>query len=133
MYKTTSMNFSDVLKRYSEEDIPTFGGKRLTDVNQVGSDGDRPLHKASIRGNIADAVALIVGHADVNAAGEMGYTPLQYAVTFDHPELVSALIAHGAKDEFTNEFGINARTIAKQKSLEDILQLLEANFGKNAV
>lgn len=49
----------------------------MTDVNQVGPFGERPLDVAAVRGNLKEIYALLDGGADVNAPGEHGYTALQ--------------------------------------------------------
>ncbi len=61
---------AEVLHRYKDEDLPAFCGISLQDVNQVGNFGERPLHVASVRGNIGEIAALIDAGAEVNAPGE---------------------------------------------------------------
>ena len=46
----------EVLAKYYDEDLPDFC-EPLTDVNQVGTFGNRPLHLACYRGNMAEVVA----------------------------------------------------------------------------
>jgi hypothetical protein len=40
---------TDVLRKYNDESLPDFC-EPLTDVNQVGTFGNRPIHLASIGG-----------------------------------------------------------------------------------
>jgi ankyrin repeat protein len=72
----------DVLKRYSQS-FPDFVDP-LTDVNQAGTFGNRPLHLASHQGDLEAIRALVDGGADVNARGDLGSTPLHDAVEEGH-------------------------------------------------
>ncbi len=41
---------AEVLQRFKDEDLPAFVEMALTDVNQVGNFGERPLDVAAVRG-----------------------------------------------------------------------------------
>src|SRR5215471_17714382 len=110
---------ADVLARYNDEWLPDFG-EALTNVNQVGSAGNRPIHIASYRGNLPEIEALVEGGADVNAAGDMGSTPLHDAVSGGHPQAVKFLLRHGADPSAKDEFGRTALDIAEKKGRSDI-------------
>src|SRR5579864_4914546 len=58
-----NLKAADVLRRYKEEELQAFVEIPLEDVNQVGNFGDRPLHVASIRGNMDEIMALVAGGA----------------------------------------------------------------------
>jgi|ERR1700740_3810682 len=79
-----NLKAADVLRRYKDEELPEFVEIPLEDVNQVGNFGDRPLHVASVRGNMDEIVALVAAGADVNAPGDLASTPLHQAVSQEH-------------------------------------------------
>jgi len=56
-----------------------------------------PLHHAAIEDQKEIVELLIDNSADVNAKDVNGYTPLDWAITFMHPELADVLQQHGAK------------------------------------
>lgn len=118
--KTTA---EEVLRRYNDESPSDFCDP-LTDVNQVGTFGNRPIHLACFRGNINDVVALVEGGADVNAAGDMGSTPLHEAVEQAHARVVKFLLDCGAKRDVRNELGETPLEIAKEKGLAEIAGLI---------
>ena len=114
---------ADVLSRYNDESLPEFC-ELLTDVNQVGTFGNRPLHLACYRGNIADVIALVEGGADVNASGDLGSNPLHEAVAQGHVDVIKYLLERGASPNLANEFGQTAVGLAVQNGREDIEKLL---------
>ena len=116
---------AEVLRRYKDEDLPAFCEITLEDVNQVGNFGERPLHVASVRGNIEEIGALIHAGADVNAPGELGNTPLHEAVGQEHITAIKFLLDHGASVTTTNEFGQTPLDIARLKGRYDIVKLME--------
>jgi ankyrin repeat protein len=59
-------------------------------------DGKTPLHEAAWYGRKRAAEVLIDYHADVNAKGIHGETPLGYAGQRDHPDVAALLRLHGA-------------------------------------
>jgi ankyrin repeat protein len=104
---------AQVLRKYTEDDLPDFLGSPIEDVNQVGANGDRPIHIACIRGSLEDVDALVEGGADVNVAGDLGYTPLHHAAGDGHLEIVRVLLSHGADVNAKNEFGQTPIDLAK--------------------
>jgi hypothetical protein len=115
----------EVLGKYNEENLPEFC-EPLTDVNQVGTFGNRPIHLACYRGNIADLVALVEGGADVNAAGDLGSTPLHEAAEKGHIDIVKFLLEKGASPQIKNEFGSTASDAATLNGWDDIARLLQS-------
>jgi hypothetical protein len=115
----------EVLRRYNDESLPDFC-EPLTDVNQVGTFGNRPLHLASYRGDIADVIALVEGGADINAVGDLGSTPLHEAVDQGHIHIVRFLLKKGASLHVTNELGKTPLDVAKDHNRDDIAQLLRS-------
>jgi ankyrin repeat protein len=116
---------AEVLRRYKDEELPAFLEIPLEDVNEVGHSGDRPLHVASVRGNMDEVAALISAGADVNAPGDLGNTPLHEAVGQGHAEVVKLLLNNGASSSVKNEFGDTPLDIAKLYERDDIVKLLQ--------
>lgn len=96
----------------------------LTDVNQVGLSGERPLDIAAVRGNLEEIYALLDGGADINASGELGYTALHEAVSQGHIDVVHVLLEFGARTDMRNEFGDTPADIASMRKRDEILALL---------
>ena len=118
----------EVIRRYKDEDLPAFAEMELTDVNQAGIFGERPLDVAACRGDLEEIYALLDGGADIDALGELGNTALHEAVGQGHFDVVRVLLAFGARTDIRNELGQTALDIASlpsQKSREEILRLLE--------
>ena len=120
---------ADVLARYNDGHWPDFCDP-LTDVNQVGTFGNRPLHLASHHGNMEEIEALVEGGADVNVVGDMGSTPLHDAALGGNPEAVRFLLEHGARSNVKDEFGRTALDVACLHGRSDIVALLTVS-GKN--
>ncbi len=68
-----------------------------TDVNAVGSSGDRPLNVACLKG-YADFVQLLIAHGvNVNARSKDGTTALHDAALGGNPEVAALLLKAGAE------------------------------------
>jgi len=117
---------TDVLRGYKEENLPEFADLSLTDVNELGHFGNRPIHLAAWRGHVAELKALLDAGADVNAVGQQGETPLQEAVTKGHFAAAELLLAHGARRADKNAWGATALDIAKSDQRDDLIALLES-------
>ena len=102
-----NLKANEVLGQYNEENLPDFC-EPLTDVNQVGTFRNLPIHLAWYRGNMADVVALVEGGADVNVVGDLGSTPLHEAAEEGHINVVKFLLEKGASPHIKNEFGSTA-------------------------
>jgi len=120
-----NLKAADVLRRYKEEELQAFVEIPLEDVNQVGNFGDRPLHVASIRGNMDEIMALVAGGADVNAPGDLANTPLHEAVSQEHLPAIEFLLDNGASPHIKNEFGQTPLDMAREKGRSDLTELLE--------
>jgi ankyrin repeat protein len=116
---------AEVLQRYKDEDLPAFVEITLEDVNQVGNFGERPLHVASVRGNMDEVAALIHAGADVNAPGDLSNTPLHEAIGQGHVGVIKFLLDHGATPSAKNEFGQTPLDIARLNERYDIVKLLQ--------
>lgn len=115
----------DVLNRYTAESLPDFC-QPLTDVNQIGTFANRPIHIASYRGDIRDVIALVNGGAKVNVQGDLGSTPLHEAVGQGHLEVVKFLLDRGADPWTRDELGRTPQDVARQAGRPEILELLTA-------
>jgi uncharacterized protein len=124
MSMTHKLTAAEVLRRYQEEELPEFVELKLEDVNQRGNIGDRPIHVASVRGNVAEVIALIEGGADVNLLGELNFSALEYAATFGHLNVIRILLEHGARKSNRNDLGQSALDIAKANGFDDIVRIL---------
>ena len=118
-----NLKASEVLDMYNEEHLPDFC-EPLTDVNQVGTFGNRPIHLACYRGNLADVIALVEGGADVNAVGDLGSTPLHEAAERGHIDVIKFLLEKGASSSIRNEFGSTPSEAATVRGFDDIAKLL---------
>jgi len=65
-------------------------------------DDDTCLHIAAHRGDVRAVQLLLKAGANVNAIGDMGYTPLHYAAS---REVALALVSAGANPNIADEFG----------------------------
>jgi hypothetical protein len=61
-------------------------------------DGATPLHGAAVEGQTAVIKYLLSKGANVNALNAYGDSPVQNAISMNHPEAVALLEAHGGKD-----------------------------------
>ena len=114
---------AELLRRYNEESLPDFC-EPLTDVNQAGTFGNRPIHLASRRGVVTDLAALVEAGADVHAAGDLGSTPLHEAAEAGHVDAVRYLLKHGASSDARNELGKTALDVAEADGRDDISDIL---------
>ena len=73
-----------------------FADTDFSDVNATISDGDNALHCVVRWGDLEAAKALIDAGADMNKAGDLGYTPLHVACMKGNAEMVKLLIGRGA-------------------------------------
>jgi len=89
--------FSDLIN-YDDED-PTAP---INPLRYHAPEGDTCLHIAAHRGNLRAVELLIKAGLNVNAQGDMGYTPLHYAANI---EIVQLLLTSGANQNIKNEFG----------------------------
>jgi len=115
---------AEVLRRYKDEELPAFSGIDLTDVNQVGLFGERPLDVASVRGNIEEIRALLRAGAQVNTPGEVGNTALHEAVSQGHISAVKLLVQFGADMNARNNFGQTPLDIARAKNRDHLVAML---------
>jgi hypothetical protein len=102
------VNAQEVLRRYMDEDLPAFCGMELTEVNQRGRCGERPLDVAACRGDLDEMLALLEGGAYIDAPGEHGNTALHEAAAHGHAAAVKLLLDFGARQDLKNDWGKTA-------------------------
>ena len=95
--------FADLINY--ESDDPTDPINPLT---YEDPDGDNCLHVAASRNDHRAAGLLLKAGVDVNCRGDMGSTPLHYAVKRGSVEVIRVLLEHGASKTLKNEFGVPA-------------------------
>jgi len=85
------------------------------DASTRDGDGYTALGNAVRFGYAPVATYLIEHKADTNATDLSGWTPLMYAAWIDDADLVKALLAHGAKIDFTRDAnGLTPLAVASQ-------------------
>ncbi|QWT22430.1 ankyrin repeat domain-containing protein [Bacillus sp. NP157] len=118
------MTVTEVLDRYRAH--LDYLGIDLLDVNQPGAVDDFPLHIASRSSDLAQVAALINLVANINARGDLGYTPLHYTALEGHWQIAEMLVGHGAKTGEKNEFGETPADVARLCGHSGFLVRLEA-------
>jgi ankyrin repeat protein len=106
-------------------ELPEFAEQELTDVNQVGNFGNRPLHVAA-GWNDPNAVKLLVeSGADVNGVGEEWMTPLHRAAAAGSLEAAAALLRLGARLDCTDSGGATPLKLARSLDRRQIVTLFD--------
>ena len=87
------------------------------------SEADHALLKAAREGNIEAVKQHLAAGADVGVkGGRMGGTPLHYAATHGHKEIVELLIAKGANVNAKNKYGTTPLDMANDREIADLLR-----------
>lgn len=92
-----------------------------TKVDERTPQGETPLMIAALRGNLSAARKLIARHADVN---KPGWTPLHYAATNGHREMIELLLEHHAYIDAESPNGSTPLMMAAQYANAQTVQLL---------
>lgn len=90
-------------------------------VDQVNEANETALMMAALRGHLTWCKRLVERGAAVNRAG---WTPLHYAATGPEPQVVSFLLASGAKVDTASPNGTTPLMMAARYGQEDSVQLL---------
>lgn len=88
------------------------------------TDDDTLLHRAAFRGVAQDVRDLLRLGSDVNAAGDLGHTPLHYAAMGGHRSVAEILLATGAQTSTQNEWGLTAAQTAGAADQEELATLI---------
>ena len=101
-------------------------GRKLSDINEpYDVDGDTLLHHVARSGGVDEADLLVASGAQINARGDMGYTPLHCAAIQGRPTMVERLLALGADPKLRDEFGQTALTTAQSGGHAEVARLLK--------
>ena len=106
-----------VLQTASDRMFPGELGQAVIRINSRDRNGDTPLHIFIWGNETENALLLINNGADVNAAGDMGETPLHAALHQRNHRVVAALIKASARTDIVSEFGKSALDLAKEKGI----------------
>jgi ankyrin repeat protein len=117
------MKLAEFLAHLAEEG--GYPGDLPVRINTRSTCGDTPLHTALWARDDEAARELIAAGADVDAAGEEGYTPLQVAIAQGNVALTVLLWSRGAAWDKVNEFGTTARDMAMSSDWPGIRSLVE--------
>ena len=102
-----------------------FSGVETVEVNQpYDADGDTLLHYCALNSGIDEIDLLVSCGAEVNAKGDMGFTPLHYAAMRGRLKVVEKLLALGADASLRNEWGDTASTTAENVGHTEVARLL---------
>lgn len=104
----------ELFKRYNNHPSFLFEEKIIS-VNQTGLMGETLLNLAVISQSPKDVRLLLENGADVNAKGELEFTPIQNACIYGNLDIIDMLIKFGADVSAKNEFGYDARHYASEK------------------
>jgi ankyrin repeat protein len=89
--------------------------------------GDEEVTEAGDRNDPVDVMKLLVDKgADVNAANDLGMTPVHYAVQRGVDRIIEYLAAHGAKFDIKNKQGRTPADLARGRTATLINKLTGA-------
>lgn len=95
----------EILVRLSERMFPAEMGRAVVTIDSREADGDGVLHNLLYGKEHYPALALIEAGADVNAVGNVGYTPLHVSAFRDDADMIEKLLYAGADPQVKCEVG----------------------------
>lgn len=95
----------EILERLSERMFPAQMGQTKVTIDSREADGDGVLHNLLYGKEHYSALALIEAGADVNAVGDLGYTPLHVTAFRNDTEMIQVLLDAGANPRLKCEVG----------------------------
>ncbi len=94
------------------------------DPNLRFSDGDPILFEAARQGFVSIVLTLIGAGAEIDAAGDSGWTPLMAAVDGEQDELAAILLRQGADPFIESPDGVTAYSLAVARDQGTLLALI---------
>lgn len=111
MMSAKDKKLENILHEYSK--LPEYSELSIPSVTSVSLFGDYPIHIAAIRGSIDEISTLLNNGAEIDAAGEHGYTALHDAVEQGHFKVVEFLLQRGASITIKNNDGVTPAGLAE--------------------
>ncbi|MEM9630713.1 MAG: ankyrin repeat domain-containing protein [Pseudomonadota bacterium] len=108
-------SLEEILQSTSFALWPSQDGAAIISIDTVGCDGDRPLHVLAHRQDLYSCRVLLESGADPNLQGDIGYTPLHYAVMAQNRELTDLLLEFGARTDIASEFDETPASISEDR------------------
>jgi ankyrin repeat protein len=92
------------------------------------------LVRAVSDSDLADVLSALANHADANVRLDFGATPLGWAVNSQSPDIVAALLAHGARPDLADSDGTTPLALACELGNAAIIDaLLDAHANPQTV
>ncbi|MGI4787332.1 MAG: ankyrin repeat domain-containing protein [Janthinobacterium lividum] len=104
---------------------PDFAELDFSDINQPCNDGDALIHLVAMQGGSDEMDLLVRSGANVNACGDMGFTPLHYAAMKGRKREAEKLLTLGADPKIRNEWGQTPEETALVGGYSDVAKLLK--------
>ena len=95
MAETRSLE--QILASTSEFLFPAECGEQTETIHSRASDGDTALPALAWQNDVEGVKILVAAGADINAAGDMGYTPLHVVVAHGNVPMAAILLQAGAQ------------------------------------
>jgi len=112
-----SETLDQILQRAAESLFPDQAKTpKQIGVHSKSSDGDTPLHVATLWGDRHAVRVLLDAGADVTAKGDMSCCPLYYAVMTRNVQVAELMLQHGANPDAKNELNFTPRSLAEHNS-----------------
>ncbi len=104
-----------------------FAKLDLTDINQQAyPGGDALIHIVSYIGTLEEMDLLVASGAQINAVGDIGYTPLHYAALKGRLDMAEKLLLLGADPDIRCEFNDTPAMVAKGMKHIEVENLLNS-------